>query len=336
MEKIWDLIVVGAGPAGLSISAECLYHKFGDVLILEKGATHNQTIHQYYPEAKRVDAAYLGQEAVCAGVLCFRDTTKKDFLHNANVLIRTFHPRIEYNATVDSIKKTSDSQFTLSTTGEKMYHARYVVIAIGRMGKPNRPEYFAAIPAKARAHTHFDTRKIAGQNQKILVVGGGNTAVEFALSLCEKHAVTLSYRQAVFTRLNPMNLKILEDDEAKNKIRVLRNSTLSSVGETVDGKPNVQFADGSSEMFDEVIFGIGGSSPAAFLQNAGVALDSRGTPILNSELESSVSGLFIAGELSVPPGKGSIISSFNSGKRIIEALMRRENRERQPEIVIVN
>jgi thioredoxin reductase (NADPH) len=303
------------------------------VLVVEKGESHNQTVLQYYPDDKRVDAAYRGQDAVCAGVLCFRDTTKANFLEIVDHMLAVYQFPIRYQAHVDSIKKQDDGLFCVSTSEGESLWARFVVVAIGRMGKPNRPDFFNEIPPKARLLTHFDVRNVQASGKRILVVGGGNSAVEFALSLAGKaEAVVLSYRKNVFSRLNPMNLALLEECESKALIRVLRNSNLTKIEEQ-DGKPRCRFADGSADPFDHVVFGIGGSSPAAFLESAAIELDARGNPRLSPFLESTVTNLFVAGELAVPPGKGSIINSFNTGKVAAQAIAERMGIERKPETV---
>ena len=64
-----------------------------------------------------------------------------------------------------------------------------------------------------------------------------------------------------------------------------------------------------------------------------ISLDAKGTPILSAGGETSIPNLFVAGELSVPPGKGSIITSFNSGKKVVESLCQKLALPRKPEMV---
>ncbi|MCB0406253.1 MAG: NAD(P)-binding domain-containing protein [Bdellovibrionales bacterium] len=327
-----EILVIGAGPAGLSVAAEATYHGFKSVLVLEKGADHNQTVRQYYPEEKRVDASYKGQEAICAGVFCFRDTTKKGFLEHVDRLMRSYAFPFAYSAHVDSIKRHSDGLFSVTGSDGTQYVAEHVVIAVGRMGKPNRPDFFSQIPPAVRKEVRFDLQNINPEGKRILIVGGGNTAVEFALSLTPKAEVSLSYRKKEFTRLNPMNKHLLEGDETQGRLKVLRGTNITAVGEK-NGKPLAIFAEREEMQFDHIVFAIGGSSPTAFLQNAGIELDDRKNPKLNEWLETNVPNLFVAGELSVPQGKGSIIVSFNSGQTIVEGIMRKLGRSRNPQIV---
>jgi thioredoxin reductase (NADPH) len=326
------LVVVGAGPAGLSVAADASFHELGETWILEKGASHNQTILQYYPDDKRVDAAYKGQEAVCAGVLCFRDTTKAHFLEIADEMLKLSTANIRYGCNVDSIKRQPDGCFAVTNGDGDLFEATHVVVAIGRMGKPNRPDYFSKIPASVRTLVQFDIRGLKPEGKSILVVGGGNSAIEFALSLAKKTKVTVSYRGDKFIRLNPMNLTLLEADEKAGRIEVRRSSNVEAVGDS-GGKALVQFKEGKEAVFDHVIYGIGGSSPAAFLSNAGIELDERGNPKLGEWGETSVPNLYVAGELAVPQGKGSIIVSFNTGKRVVEGIMTKLGLARKAEMV---
>ena len=331
MSKNIDILIIGAGPAGLSVAAEARYHELGSTLVLEKGPDHNQTVRVYYPDDKRVDADYKGQDAICAGLMCFRETTKPLFLSAMDHLIQLHEVKIETGAGVDSIKKNDDGTFTVSG-GEESWIARWVVVAIGRMGKPNQPPYFKQIPASVKKHVHFEVNKVGDESKKVLVVGGGNTAVEYALSLVKKVEVALSYRKAVFSRINDMNQGLLKKDEEEGKIRVLRESNVVAV-EDEGGKPRAVFENGDREVFDDIIYGIGGSKPSAFLTSAGIELNDKGTALLDEWLESSVEGLYVAGELARPMGQGSIINSFNSGKTIVEGIMKKHGLGRRPEVV---
>jgi len=333
-----DVLIIGAGPAGISALAECVYHDVGSIMVLEKGPTHNQTIHKYYPDHKRVDAAYKGQEAICAGVLCFRDTTKPNFIYTIDKLLELYPAPIVYNCHVESIKKQTDGSFMTTDSSGNLYQSFYVIVTIGRMGKPNKPDYFKDIPTSIRSLLKFDICNLIPQGQEVLVVGGGNSAIEYVLSLAGDGAkVTVSYRKPDFSRLNPMNQELLFKDEADGKIKILRQSNISTITED-KGRPKVHFQEKQFKpmIFDLVIFGIGGSSPAGFLQNAGLELDAKGNPILNEWHESSQTNLFVGGELSVAPGKGSIIVSFNSGKLIVEAIMKKMGKKRKPEIVTLH
>ena len=67
-----DLLIIGAGPAGLAAAVEAQRGGISNLLVVEKGPSHSQMIRTYYKEGKRVDAQYAGVEALCFGMLCTR------------------------------------------------------------------------------------------------------------------------------------------------------------------------------------------------------------------------------------------------------------------------
>ena len=77
-----NLIIIGAGPGGIALAAEAFASGIdpSQILILEKGPTHNSAIRQLYPEKKLTTANYKGFAARCEGLLCVRDMTKPDTL----------------------------------------------------------------------------------------------------------------------------------------------------------------------------------------------------------------------------------------------------------------
>src|SRR5438309_3965104 len=86
-----DLIIIGAGPGGIALAAEAFASGIdqSQILILEKGPTHNSAIRQLYPEQKLTTANYKGFAARCEGLLCVRDMTKPDtrWLSSRNVAV---------------------------------------------------------------------------------------------------------------------------------------------------------------------------------------------------------------------------------------------------------
>jgi len=158
---------------------------------------------------------------------------------------------------------------------------------------------------------------------KVLVVGGGDSAAEYAEMLSVKNEVTLSYRQASFSRLNSINERIMAEMIAQKKFRVLMPSNIVKI-EDKGGLPSVHFAETqyAPEVFDAVLYGLGGMTPVAFLQTAGVQLDLKGEPVTDTAHESSVPKLYIIGDLvGHGHGGGSIISGFNSASQAVRHLL---------------
>jgi thioredoxin reductase (NADPH) len=202
-----------------------------------------------------------------------------------------------------------------------------VIIAIGRMGRPRQLDYYKAIPPilKNEKRILFDINGRSFDGAKLLVVGGGNSAAEYAQMLSVKNDVTLSYRQASFSRLNSINDKIMARMIAERKIRALMPSNVIKI-ENDNGRPIVEFAEAqyAPTAFDAILYGLGGMTPVNFLQTAGVELNSKGEPVTDAVHESSVPKLYIIGDLlGHGYGGGSIIAGFNSASSAVRHLLDR-------------
>ncbi len=326
-EKI-DLLIIGAGPAGLAAAIEAQRAGISNLLVLEKGPSHSQMIRTYYKEGKRVDAQYAGVEALCTGVLCLRDGNREGYLAMMDHVIESSRIPVLYNTEVWSLTTTpAIDSFVATTTAGLQYRARFVIIAIGKMGRPRQPDYYKAIPPilKNEKRILFDINTRSFEGAKLLVVGGGDSAAEYAQMLSVKNDVTLSYRQASFSRLNSINEKIMAGMIAERKIRALMPSNIIKI-ENDNGRPIVEFAEAlhPPEAFDAVLYGLGGMTPVNFLQTAGVELNSKGEPVTDAARESSVPKLYIIGDLlGHGHGGGSIIGGFNSASSAVRHLLDR-------------
>src|SRR5678815_915163 len=127
---MYEMIIVGAGPAGISMGAEARNVGIGpqDILILEKGETHSWAIRKYYPAAKVVLANYKGIEAVCRGVMCIPDMSKNETLTYIEATIAQFELMVQYNEAVTSIRPLPAEGFEVATS-KGIYQARKCVIA---------------------------------------------------------------------------------------------------------------------------------------------------------------------------------------------------------------
>src|SRR5438876_11035055 len=112
------------------------------------------------------------------------------------------------------------------------------------MGRPRQPDYYREIPAvlKNQKRILFDINARPLDGGKILVVGGGDSAAEYAQMLSVKNDVTLSYRQASFTRLNSINERIMAEMIAQKKFRILMPSNILKI-EDNGAPPSVNFAE---------------------------------------------------------------------------------------------
>ena len=188
MENLYDIAIVGGGPGGIASAVEASIFGMNKILFIEKGDNHSQTIRQYYKDSKRVDKDWKGQEVVIKGNVEFFDGTKESTLDYFETLLDDERIDTLFNTEVSGVTKDGDEFLVSTSSGD--YRAKNVIIAIGRMGKPNKPSY--KIPRTIRSVVNFNPHKCRG-HEKILVVGGGDTAVEYACYLTKDNVVTLSY-----------------------------------------------------------------------------------------------------------------------------------------------
>ena len=106
------IIIIGAGPGGIALAAEAFASGIdpSQMLILEKGPTHNSAIRQLYPEQKLTTANYKGFAARCEGLLCVRDMTKPETLQFFDKIISDYRVNIEFNAEVYGMRGLEEAE----------------------------------------------------------------------------------------------------------------------------------------------------------------------------------------------------------------------------------
>jgi thioredoxin reductase (NADPH) len=309
-----DLLIVGAGPAGIATAVEARRAGIRRILLLEKGPRHSFSIEKLYTPGKRVDKVYLGQAIECEGPVCIVDGTRETVLATLEGFIHEYDLEILSDTEVTRIHSLEGGGFEVLDSHGVQHRCRTVVLAIGVFGRPAKPDYL--LPASLKAHIRFDLTDPLSPESKVLVVGGGNTALEYVAFLYAHHSVTLAYRGGEFTRANEVNRKVVADLEAAGKIAVWRFSDLEALHDALEApRVEARFKDGRTARFDQVIYALGGSTPEAFLKQAGVAFNGK-QPVVDHRFHSTVPGLFLAGDL-VAGGKGSIVKAFNTGRAVV-------------------
>jgi len=308
---MYEIIIIGAGPAGISMAAEArgVGLAADRILVLEKGDAHSWAIRKFYPAAKPVLANYKGIEAVCTGVMCLTDMTKEETLTYIDRTIEQCELQVHYNEAVTAIRPLSDGGFVVETSGG-VYQTERCIIAIGILDKPKKPEY--KIPATLTKRVHYDITTVALASEDCLVVGGGDTASEYCQFLVQQNnRVTLSYRRKEFTRLNSVNHESLLALEARGQVTVLRGSNIARVEDDA-GRPRAVFqeAEHPAQTFDRVIYALGGTTPLNFLKAVGIKFEDE-VPVLTQGYETSLPGLYLIGDLSAGKKGGSINLAFN-------------------------
>lgn len=316
-DKIYNIAIVGGGPGGIASAVESVILKIDNIILLEKGENHSTTIRKFYKDNKRVDKDYKGVKVDLNGNIYFMDGTKESTLDLFDEILSKNNIDARFKTEIDDIKQDGDI-FILRTTNGDELKAKFVVISIGKMGVPNKPSY--PIPLDIRNKVFFNANSINDED-KVLVVGGGNSAVEYAYFLAEKNDTTLNYRRSEFGRINETNKSLLDKSIADGKLKTKLGIDIVNL-EVENGKPKVNFADGSAEVFDKIVYAIGGVAPVDFLKKCGLELDSSGVPLVSESYESSVKNIFVAGDLLFKSG-GSIASALNNGFAIVTEINKR-------------
>lgn len=261
-EGVHDVIVVGAGPAGLSAGLEAI-HQGLRYLVLEQG-TLADTISKY-PRKKLLFAEPL--RVPVYGELWVSDASKEALLEVWRTVIEKTGLRVTSNTRVEAIER-ADGFFRVSC-GDRVFRARRVLLAMGRRGTPRR----LGVPGEELDKVLYDIVEMeAFAGQRMLVVGGGDSAVESALGLANQPGTTvaLSYRGAEFGRVKDRNREKLDAAVAAGRIELLLGSQVREIRRDVvvlehEGMPRLLPNDG-------VVVRIGGEAPYPFLQRMGVAI----------------------------------------------------------------
>jgi putative YpdA family bacillithiol system oxidoreductase len=256
----YDVVVVGAGPAGLAAGLTAKANRL-KYLLLEQGDAGG-TILQY-PRRKIVMTSPV--ELPLWGKLKLTETSKESLLELwQQVLTKT---QLKVNTGEKALDiRTSEGHF-LVTTPAGEYAAQHVVLALGRRGTPRK----LGVPGEELGKVTY--RLIDAEtyrNCDVLVVGGGDSAVEAAvgLALHGTNRVTLSYRKPEFTRLKDRNAKHLEEYRKRGAVNVLLNSNVKEVREK---EVQIETAEGIRVVPNDYVFIFaGGEMPFEFLKKTGI------------------------------------------------------------------
>jgi thioredoxin reductase (NADPH) len=264
---ILDVVIVGSGPAGLSAGLTCIVRKMS-YLVLEKEHIISSTVSRY-PKGKHFMAEPCTAQNV--SYLPVFDASKEELVAAWQQVVDGVKMPIKLGEAVDKVTRGDDGIFETKTT-VGTYRSRTVVLATGLRGKPRLLAVPGANLEKVQALLD-DPAEFAGQH--VLVVGGGDSAVEGAMSLVDAGAtVTLSYRGDGFKRCKQGNQKRLAELVAGTKMTLHLES---NVKEFTDGQVAIKLKDGTlSTIANQRAFVlIGADTPVAWLEGNNVRFVER-------------------------------------------------------------
>lgn len=143
-----------------------------------------------------------------------------------------------------------------------------------------------------------------------MVVGGGDSAIEYAVELCDRNEVSICYRRGTFRRANPTNQADIDRVVQNGSVKALLNTEITEL-ESESGKVKVLFSDGTDELYDRIVYAIGGTTPSGFLSSSNIR-EEDGKPVHDENYQTNIEGLFVAGDITQESG-GSIALGLNHG-----------------------
>lgn len=266
---VYDVLVVGAGPAGISASLRAAEHGLKTVTLERESV--GGTVSKY-PRQKLVMTSPV--EFPLHGKFSKTALSKEDLLAFWQKIMARTDLNIHTLEGVDSVRKEADGLFRVRTTLRE-YVTRTVVLAMGRAGTPRK----LGVPGEELPHVLYrliEADHYTGKN--ILIVGGGDSAVEAAMGLAHQadNKVTLSYRKNEFSRLKDRNAKRIDEYIRSGKIEVLFNS---NPVEFEVGRVFIEIAGELREIPNDFVWIFaGGIPPSDFLKAAGIAFGSVDEP----------------------------------------------------------
>ena len=311
---VFDVAVVGAGPAGLAAAVQCARRGIRHV-ILERSRLAD-TIARYQKKKHVMDEPPLlplRPECNVPFVAGSREAVLEGFeraVEEAGV-----HARIGREYEVKAIHG-SRGNFRLELKGGDVVHARHVVLSIGVQGNLRT----FGVPGDDLPHVTYQLDDPEEHvDRDIVVVGAGDAGIENALALAERNEVSIVNRRSEFDRAKPGNRMAIEAAIQSGKVGFYPNSAVrrlepeAIVLETPDGEVTVPA--------NLVIGRLGANPPRKFLEAAGIELpsgDAESVPHVSESYESNVPGLYLVGAV---VGYPLIKHCINQGYEVVERIL---------------
>ncbi len=293
-----DVIIVGAGPCGLSAAIECERLGLNTLLIEKYNVVHS--IYLYPTNMQFFSTAELLE----IGDLPFPTPNEKPFRHEALAYYRRaaqhYHLNVQPYTEATGIEKHDDGSFSLHTVnrqGEQhTYEARRVIIATGYFDHPN----YLGIPGEDLDKvTHYFREAHPYTGMRVAIIGGSNSAVDAALEIVRVGArVDMVYRgNDLSANIKSWVRPIFEGLVTKGKINLHLNSCVTNITESEVHVTRTE--DGSIDRLDnDFVLAMTGFRPdRKLITSMGVTMsDDMDKPRFDPDtMETNIEGLYVAG-----------------------------------------
>ena len=326
---IRDLLIVGAGPSGLATAIAAKQHGL-DYAIVEKGVLVN-SIFNFPPLMVFFTTPELLEIGGLPLVTPYDKPTRLEGLRYYRRVVDTFGIQISFREEVRAIEREDDGTFVVTSTGRggtRVRHARAVVLAIGYYDRPN----YLGIPGEDLPHvSHYYTDAHPYYRQRVVVVGGKNSAAEASLELFRAGAhVTLVHRRA--TLGDSIKYWVRPDIENRIKEGSIAARFEARVVEIRPTEVIIERHGAQESIPAEGVFLLTGYHPdAELMRRAGIECHPESlVPTLDPEtFESNVPNLFIAGGAVAGRNTGNIFIENGRfhGERIVKVIADRRLQE---------
>ncbi|MEI7812220.1 MAG: NAD(P)-binding domain-containing protein [Ignavibacteria bacterium] len=260
----YDVIIVGAGPAGISATLAATKANLR-YLTLEQDSLGGTVYH--YPRKKIVMTSPM--ELPLYGKVKLLQTSKAELLELWETTLEKNKISINVQEKVTTIDKTGEHFEVVTSKGN--YTADFILLAIGRRGSPRKLNVLGEEKEKI-AYKLIEPEYIS--DKKILIVGGGDSAIEAALALThEGNEVTISYRGKVFSRIKPQNSDRILAAERNKELKILFNSNVLEIED--DSVALLLDNDRLIIENDLVYIFAGGELPMQFLEKIGIRITKK-------------------------------------------------------------
>lgn len=260
----YDLVIVGAGPAG--ISATLAAKKAGLKTLTLEQDTLGGTVYTY-PRSKIIMTHPM--DLPLYGKVKLKETSKDELLNLWIKVLQENNISIQENTKIEAINRVGN-EFEIETLNGEKITTKTVLLALGRRGTPRKLGVEGEMSQKV-AYRLLEPELI--QNKKVLVVGGGDSAVESALLLANKNTVTLSYRSEKFSRLKTKNAELIKNAALTGLVDIQYSTEVIAINEKQVHLINKITNENIAIDNDMVYIFAGGELPNGFLKKCGIQVN---------------------------------------------------------------